>query len=104
MRRGYIGVAGQNATLARRVVRYFALPAESGVRVMSVETGSPAAETGLEAGDVIVAWDGKPVSGIDELHRLLTEQYVGAGVEMTVLHRTQKLALAIRPTELPTRG
>ena len=100
VRRGYIGVAGQNAALARRIVRYFDLPAESGVRVMSVEAGSPAAETGLEAGDVIVAWDGKPVSGIDELHRLLTEQYVGASVEMTVLRRTQKLVLAIRPTEL----
>jgi S1-C subfamily serine protease len=104
VRRGYIGVAGQNAALARRIVRYFDLPAESGVRVMSVETGSPAADAGLEGGDVIVAWDGKPVSGIDELHRLLTEQYVGASVEMTVLRRAQKLALAIRPTELPATG
>jgi S1-C subfamily serine protease len=104
VRRGYIGVAGQNATLARRVVRYFDLPAESGVRVMSVETHSPAADAGLESGDVIVAWDGKPVSGIDDLHRLLTEQYVGASVEMTVLRRAQKLALAIRPTELPAKG
>jgi S1-C subfamily serine protease len=104
VRRGYIGVAGQNAALARRVVRYFDLPAESGVRVMSMDTGSPAAQAGLEAGDVIVAWDGKPVSGIDELHRLLTEQYVGTSVEMTVVRRAQKLTLAIRPAELPVRG
>jgi len=100
VRRGYIGVAGQNAPLSRRVVRYFDLPVESGVRVMSIEPGSPAATAGLEEGDVIVAWDSKPVAGIDALHRLLTEQYLGASVEATVLRRAQKLTLAIRPTEL----
>jgi S1-C subfamily serine protease len=104
VRRGYIGVAGQNAPLARRLVRYFDLPIESGVRVMSIEPGSPAATAGLEEGDVIVAWDGKPVAGIDALHRLLTEQYLGAGVEATLLRRTQKLTLAIRPTELTTKS
>ena len=71
---------------------------------MSVEPGSPARSAGLEDGDVIVAWDGKPVAGIDELHRLLTEQYVGASGEMTLLRRTQKLTRAIRPTELPAKG
>jgi len=57
VRRGYIGVAGQNAPLPRRIVRYFDLPIEAGVRVMSVEAGSPASEAGLEEGDMIVAWD-----------------------------------------------
>ena len=51
-----------------------------------------------------MAWDGKPVAGIDALHRLLTEQYLGAGEEATVLRRTQKLTLAIRPTELTTKS
>jgi len=104
VRRGYIGVAGQNAPLSRRVVRYFDLPVESGVRVMSIEPGSPAATAGLEEGDVIVAWDSKPVTGIDALHRLLTEQYLGASVGATVLRRAQKLTVAIRPTELTTRS
>jgi S1-C subfamily serine protease len=104
VRRGYIGVAGQNAPLSRRVVRYFDLAVESGVRVMSIEPGSPAATAGLEEGDVIVAWDGKPVAGIDALHRLLTEQYLGASVEATILRRAQKLTLAVRPTELTTKN
>ncbi len=103
VRRGYIGVAGQNAPLSRRVVRYFDLPVESGVRVMSVETGSPALEAGLEEGDVIVAWDENSVPSIDALHRLLTEQYVGASAEVTLLRRAQKLTRTIRPTELKTR-
>ena len=103
VRRGYIGVAGQNAPLSRRMVRYFDLPVEAGVRVMSVEAGSPASEAGLEEGDVIVAWDDAPVPSIDALHRLLTEQYLGANAEVTVLRRTQKLKRTIRPTELKTR-
>jgi S1-C subfamily serine protease len=103
VRRGYIGVAGQNAPLSRRAVRYFDLPVETGVRVMSVEPGSPALEAGLEEGDVIVAWDEDSVPSIDALHRLLTEQYVGASAAVTLLRRAQKLTRTIRPTELKTR-
>jgi len=100
VRRGYIGVAGQNTLLPRRVVRYFDLAIESGVRVMSVEAGSPARDADLAEGDVIVAWDGKPVSSIDELHRLLTEAYLHTTVEVVVLRRTQKLTRTIKPVEL----
>ncbi len=100
VRRGYIGVAGQNALLPRRVVRYFELPVESGVRIMSVEPASPAREAGLEDGDVIVAWDGKPVSSIDELHRMLTEAYLHTSVRVTVLRRSQKLTRTVKPVEL----
>jgi S1-C subfamily serine protease len=103
VRRGHIGVAGQNAPLARRVVRYFDLAVESGVRVMSVEADSPAFEAGLEEGDVIIAWDENPVPSIDALHRLLTEQYVDATAQVSLLRRTQKLTRTIRPTELQTR-
>ena len=103
VRRGYIGVAGQSAPLSRRTVRYFDLQIEAGVRVMSVEPGSPASEAGLEEGDVIIAWDEAPVPSIDALHRLLTEQYLGASAEVTVLRRSQKLKRTIRPTELKAR-
>jgi S1-C subfamily serine protease len=103
VRRGHIGVAGQNAPLARRMVRYFDLPVESGVRVMSVEAGSPAREAGLEEGDVIVGWDENPVPSIDALHRLLTEQCVGTSAQVTLLRRAQKLTRTIRPTELQAR-
>jgi S1-C subfamily serine protease len=82
------------------MVRYFELAVEGGVRIMSVESGSPAAEAGLADGDVIVAWDGKPVGSIDELHRLLTEAYLHTSVEVTVLRRSQKLTRTVKPVEL----
>ena len=100
VRRGYLGMAGQNTPLSRRMVRYFDLAIESGVRVTSVEDGSPAHRAGLEAGDLIVAWDGKPVAGIDDLHRLLSEEYVGRSAQVTVLRRAQKLTKHVTPGEL----
>jgi S1-C subfamily serine protease len=93
-------MAGQNTPLPRRMVRFFDLAIESGVRVTSVENGSPAHRAGLEAGDLIVAWDGKPVAGIDDLHRLLSEEYVGRSAQVTVLRRAQKLTRHVTPGEL----
>lgn len=103
VRRGYIGVAGQNAPLARRLVRHFELAVESAVRVASVEAGSPAQAAGLEAGDLIVAWDGAPVAGIDDLHRLLTEASLDRSAEVAVIRRAQRHLLRITPNELPVR-
>jgi S1-C subfamily serine protease len=84
-------------------VRHFELTVESGVRVTSVEEGSPARTAGLEEGDVIVRWDGTPVAGIDDLHRLLTEDYLGRSAELTLIRRTQQLERSITPVELPVR-
>ena len=65
IRRGYIGVMGQDVPLERRVVRFHGLPVESGVRVEEVLESGPAAAAGLLRGDVIVELAGRPVAGID---------------------------------------
>ena len=97
--RSYIGVAGQNTPIARRFVRFHQLEGSSGIRVTSVEPQSPAARAGLEEGDIVVAFDGITVGGIDDLHRLLTDTRVGHQSEIVVLRRTEKLVLAIVPGE-----
>lgn len=104
VRRSYIGVGGQNVPLHRRVVRFHSLPAESGVMVLSIEPSSPAAAAGLAAGDVIVSFDGQPVAGIDDLHRLLTDRKVGARTSMTIIRQqTEKKELHIVPREAPEK-
>ncbi len=103
IRRGFIGVAGQNVSLPRRVTRYHKLPLQSGIMVVSVEKGSPAQRAGLEEGDVIIALDNQPTPGIDELHRLLTEKQVGRLVPVVVLRRFEKKTLAIVPEESGSR-
>jgi S1-C subfamily serine protease len=104
VRRSYIGVAGQNMPLLRRVVRFHGLPVASGVRVASVEPDSPAARAELQEGDVIVALDDRPIAAIDDLHRLLSDERVGTPARLTVLRRTERLTLDITPVEAPHRA
>ena len=100
VRRGWLGIAGQNTPLSRRMVRYHELEIESGVRIASVEPGSPAEKAGLRDGDVVVSYDGMAVAGIDDVHRLLTETRVGQEVPILVLRRGEKLMRPIIATEL----
>jgi S1-C subfamily serine protease len=99
VRRSYIGVAGQTVPLARRVVRFHHLPVETGVLVISVEPNSPAQKAGLSNGDVIVEFDGVNIDGIDDLHRLLTEERAGMPARLRILRRTESLALSIVPED-----
>ena len=99
IRRSYIGISAQTVPIHRRVVRFYNLPRETGVVVLGVEQRSPAQKAGLRESDVIVALDEKPVAGVDDLHRLLTDAHVGARCAMTVIRHTERLALAIFPEE-----
>src|SRR6185312_9906477 len=103
VRRCYIGIAGQNVPLPRRVVRFHELARESGVRVQSTSPDGAARAAGLSSGDIIVAIDSIPVGDVDELHRLMTEERVGKPVPVTVLRLLQKLDLAVTPRESPPR-
>ena len=100
VRRGYLGIAGATIPFPRRTARHFGLANALTVRVESVEGGGPASRAGLEAGDLIVAFDGAAVEGIDSLHRLLTVERIGKPVVVTVVRRAQKMNLEIRPIEV----
>jgi S1-C subfamily serine protease len=104
IRRGYIGVAAQDVSLHRRIVRFFKLETETAVLVTHIEPDSPAARAGLQEGDLIVAFAGKPIDGVDALHRTLTDDRVGELETMTVVRRTEKLDLSVTPTESLPRG
>ena len=99
IRRSYVGISGQTVPVHRRVVRFYDLPKETGALVLSVEDGSPAKRAGLREGDIIVALEGQPVAGVDDLHRLLTEVRVGVNCTLTLLRWTEKLELRIVPEE-----
>lgn len=99
IRRSYIGVAGQNVPLHRRVVRFHKLEVETGVLVVGVEPDSPAAKAVLVEGDLVIELDGKPVRNIDDLQRVLTEEHVGVSVPIVILRGTEKLTLDITPAE-----
>jgi S1-C subfamily serine protease len=99
IRRSYIGVSAQTVPVHRRVVRFYDLPKEMGAVVVGVEENSPAKRAGLREGDVIVALEGQPVAGVDDLHRLLTDLRVGVSCSLTVIRWTEKLELNVVPEE-----
>jgi S1-C subfamily serine protease len=103
IRRSYIGVGGQDVPLLRRVVRFFDLPVESSVMVASVEADSPAQRAGLRAGDFVLRFGDSWIKGIDDLHRLLTEERVGQTIELRILRGTQLLTLELSPSDTPRR-
>ena len=99
IRRSFVGISAQTVPVHRRVVRFYDLPNETGALVQSIEENSPAKRAGLRAGDIIVALEGHPVAGVDDLHRLLTEVRVGVSCSLTVLRWTEKLDLKVVPEE-----
>ena len=99
IRRSYIGVEAQTVPLHRRLIRFYDLHQDSGVVVMSVTEGGPARKAGVRNLDMIIALDGKPVAGVDDLHRLLTDARVGVSSTLTILRNTDKLQVKIVPQE-----
>jgi S1-C subfamily serine protease len=97
--RAYVGVAGMTAPLPRRFVRFYRLARETGVMVTSVEYGSPADKAGVMPRDMIIAYGESPVGAVDDLHRLLSEEQIGATGELTVIRGTERLRLQIVPSK-----
>jgi S1-C subfamily serine protease len=100
--RSYIGVAGQNVPIPRRIVRFYQLPMETGVLVLSFETNgtaSPAKEAGLLPGDLVIDFDGHAIRGIDDLHKLLTDERIGQRTPVTVIRGVEKLTVDVVPQE-----
>src|SRR6267142_3143308 len=95
IKRGYLGIAGQNVPLGRHLVRRHTLALTSGILVLSVEPQSPAQRAGVRPGDVLVGYAGQTVGGIDDLHRLLVEEQVGTAAPLLVIRGGEVLTLAI---------
>ena len=104
VRRAYIGVSGASVRIATRVVRHFDLPGSGAVHVADIAAGSPAAQAGVAVGDRVIALDGKPVEGIDDLQKMLDASCIGRDCELTLLRRSAVLQLRLRPIELPASG
>jgi S1-C subfamily serine protease len=99
VKRSVLGVGGQNMPIRRQVVRFHDLVVESGVLVVSVEPESPADTAGVRERDVIVGFGDRPVASIDDLHRSLTDDLVGATIPLTVIRRAEKLTIPVVPAE-----
>jgi len=93
MPRGYLGVGIQPVRLADALQQQ--LGQETGLMLMSVESGSPAAQGGLLQGDVLVTLDGQAVRHVDELQILLNTDRVGKSLAARVVRGGQVHDLAV---------
>ena len=100
VRRSHLGVAGQDTPIPRRLVRAHQLSHERGITVTAVTDGSAAAEAELRPGDVIVEFAGEPVRGVDDLHRLLTEERIGELAALKILRRGELRRVLVTPREV----
>ena len=98
--RGWLGV--QMQPLTDRLAEQLGLPEARGALVARVLEGSPAEEAGIEAGDVIVQWNGKPVNDDNDLRFLAAASPIGAEVKVTLYRSGAKRELKVKVGARPS--
>ena len=99
VRRSRLGLSGQTVKLDTRVQRFHGLASATGVLVAELDPDGPASRGGMQPGDVVVAFAGAPVAGVDDLHRALTGERAGSPESLTVLRRADRQDLTVVPEE-----
>jgi S1-C subfamily serine protease len=99
VRRGFLGIAGRQHLLDRRLVRFHDLNANQAVEVLSIEPAGPAGVAGMQVGDLVVAINGKDVQSVDDLHRFLAEWPIGQPVDIDIVRGSRRRTLRAVPEE-----
>ena len=98
VRRAYIGIVGGSRPLPPKVSSR--VGRELGIEVVEVVDGSPAARAGLQPEDLIVAVDGRPVSDVGDLQRLMVAERIGEGLALELVREGRAMKLDLVPREL----
>ncbi|MFL5337711.1 MAG: S1C family serine protease [Geminicoccaceae bacterium] len=99
VRRSRLGVAAQTVPIGPRVRRFHALQQPSGVLVSDLAADGPGQRAGLQPGDVLLSFDGMTLTGVDDLHRVLTAERADIPAPLVLLRRTELLTLPVTPAE-----
>ena len=99
VRRAHVGISGGTAELMTRIARHHGLAQRRGVRVLGIESRSPAAVAGLCKGDLVIGFDGIEVTGIDTLQRLLDGTRIGKSSVLRILRGGALMHLPVTPSE-----
>jgi S1-C subfamily serine protease len=99
IKRAYLGIVSNTVAIPRDLAEQADIDQDNGVMVFSVERGSPAKKAGLTMGDVIVKFNGKPVTDFYDLPRLLADDVIDKETKISVLRGEKLMILTITPTE-----
>jgi len=100
VKRAHLGIAGQLVNLTERMIIANKLSSKTGVYIFDKIADSPAYNNEIRIGDIIVEFNDKRVSSIDDLHKLLDEKVIGVKSEIAVLRGGRKTIIQIIPGEL----
>ena len=103
VRRAFIGVTAETAPLPRRFALVAGIAGDSGAVVTAVDQTGAASVGGMLRGDVVVSFDGEPVTGVDDLIRLLTADRIGQVATVEVLRLGRLRRFDVTPSERPAR-
>jgi S1-C subfamily serine protease len=99
VRRARFGIVGEQVPLAARATYQAGLKQKSGVAVREIQGTSPADRAGLRPGDVVVRIDGEPITGVDDIFRVLDDRRIGRSVTVAILRRLELIELEMQPEE-----
>jgi S1-C subfamily serine protease len=101
-KKAYLGVVANTVAIPQELAEQIGLDQETGVMIFSVEHGAPARKAGLMMGDVIIKFNGKPVTNFYDLPRLLAEDVAGKETKITILRGEKLLETTVTP--VPAEG
>jgi S1-C subfamily serine protease len=101
VRRAFIGVSGQTTAVPRRHARNAGIDNATGAMITGLDQKGPASLAGLMTLDTIVRADEAPVTGVDDLIRLLNAERIGKRIVVDVLRRGMLRSFDVTPLERP---
>jgi S1-C subfamily serine protease len=99
VRRYYLGIVGKSRPIGRKVQHHFDLTSGTVVEVVSVEKNGPAHRAGLSAGDLIIRINNISITGVDDIHRILSALPQRPTLAITILRRLKPLEISLVPGE-----
>lgn len=99
VRRGFLGIAGQQTRLHPRLLKRYQLTRPTGILIQNVEADSPAYNAELKKGDLLMRFNEEEIGSIDALHRLLGESTIGKVIRLKVLRNGEEVIANVVPAE-----
>lgn len=98
VKKAYLGLIANTVAIPPEIQTEAGIEQQTGVMIFQVEPGAPAKKAGLTMGDVIIAFNGKPVSDFYDLPRLLADDVAGKKTTLTIIREEKLVELSIIPT------